>query len=181
MNVPLPLLIFNPVTLHVSVWVEIALPLPIKTVLCVTLHVSVWVEMSIRPTFACESVSRSTWACELKCMYQVGTLQNQLSRSTWACELKLQCRPRRLWTHTSRSTWACELKCFEYIIIIYSFCHAPRERVSWNARYKSVPIKCWVTLHVSVWVEIQFSRCQEIFQPSRSTWACELKFQRFAA
>ena len=32
--------------------------------------------------------------------------------------------------------------------------HAPRERVSWNYNYYSLKILYYVTLHVSVWVEI---------------------------
>ena len=32
--------------------------------------------------------------------------------------------------------------------------HAPRERVSWNANKSAKPLLLFVTLHVSVWVEI---------------------------
>ena len=55
-----------PVTLHVSVWVEIlfvsfsALSRP------VTLHVSVWVEILVMIILLSLPWSRSTWACELK-------------------------------------------------------------------------------------------------------------------
>ena len=54
----------------------------------------------------------------------------------------------------SRSTWACELKFQQYAE--YDRCngHAPRERVSWNNSEFPTTITIWVTLHVSVWVEI---------------------------
>ena len=78
-------------------------------------------------------------------------------------------------------------------------CHAPRERVSWNLLpYRAQMFELNVTLHVSVWVEIEkfgytsWTDCVtlhvrvwvEIFcllhksfmGGSRSTWACELKF-----
>ena len=56
----------NVVTLHVSVWVEIALSACPVSASMVTLHVSVWVEI-IKTTEAAEfHTSRSTWACELK-------------------------------------------------------------------------------------------------------------------
>ena len=76
--------------------------------------------------------------------------------------------------------------------------HAPRERVSWNRLSKSGDELQFVTLHVSVWVEIvgwqnhhqkhivtlHVSVWVEIWDSSqairtfmsRSTWACELKF-----
>ena len=76
--------------------------------------------------------------------------------------------------------------------------HAPRERVSWNPCAVLSPLPCCVTLHVSVWVEIlrtQFapntaqvtlhvsvwveisaSPINFLYHSSRSTWACELKY-----
>ena len=54
-------------------------------------------------------------------------------------------------------------------------CHAPRERVSWN---KIQDVRCKalrVTLHVSVWVEIEKFGHASRAHWSRSTWACELK------
>ena len=78
------------VTLHVSVWVEMEYdegtievenghaPRERVSWNCkldayqqdldgVTLHVSVWVEISVVWIFRLEFLSRSTWACELKC------------------------------------------------------------------------------------------------------------------
>ena len=76
--------------------------------------------------------------------------------------------------------------------------HAPRERVSWNRRYLqteelsqvTLHVSVWVemplrdmmwtkrlvTLHVSVWVEIPLKLLVLLPPRSRSTWACELKF-----
>ena len=57
------------------------------------------------------------------------------------------------------TTWACELKFCLWMVWQNIWCHAPRERVSWNfvlslhMRYQDV------TLHVSVWVEIKFFHC----------------------
>ena len=41
-------------------------------------------------------------------------------------------------------------------------CHAPRERVSWNLVPNIFPYISPVTLHVSVWVEIQFRAHQQL-------------------
>ena len=58
-------------------------------------------------------------------------------------------------------------------------CHAPRERVSWNIQRRSLPFDISVTLHVSVWVEIELADQVAICDVrSRSTWACELKYQK---
>ena len=77
------------------------------------------------------------------------------SRSTWACELKSIWSRQTLEEKPSRSTWACELKCKN---------HVPR----------TYPQN--VTLHVSVWVEIETCEILLSVKVSRSTWACELKF-----
>ena len=98
----------------------------------VTLHVSVWVEMDFQKLLTVFGLSRSTWACELKCsneptsLYCVGHAP----------------RERVSWNLQSRWCW------------YHWWSHAPRERVSWN----SIPLQnrqeLLVTLHVSVWVEI---------------------------
>ena len=100
------------VTLHVSVWVEIkstriwlkslqghaprervswntADTLNWKNAL-VTLHVSVWVEIDLANQYNRDVMSRSTWACELKCRNPTTLLRLFPSRSTWACELKFR-------------------------------------------------------------------------------------------
>ena len=94
---------------------------------------SVWVEMPFNHGFLFSTMSRSTWACELKFRDKVADLQLAQSRSTWACELKF-------------------LHSFERLSTEYS--HAPRERVSWNQRGLIRWLMTEVTLHVSVWVEI---------------------------
>ena len=141
----------------------------------VTLHVSVWVEIALNYISSQNIQSRSTWACELKC------------NSLQFCYL----------IQASRSTWACELKCLCGVVMWFSACHAPRERVSWNIIYNAhKPLATshaprervsWnrqlrqrggnreVTLHVSVWVEIISKTFLSICFESRSTWACELK------
>ena len=77
-----------PVTLHVSVWVEIWQRLKRFAGFYVTLHVSVWVEIIIIFKIWTFYMSRSTWACELKCSYGILGDYFNPSRSTWACELK---------------------------------------------------------------------------------------------
>ena len=147
------------VTLHVSVWVEIWTFVNWQFLHIVTLHVSVWVEICFNITaLPFSSLSRSTWACELKspdvpnkheqvivtlhvsvwveipfkaCLHILA-----MSRSTWACELKCA---RFLVISTScksRSTWACELKYPMGEIGTVTLRHAPRERVSWNMQRK---------------------------------------------
>ena len=123
-------------------------------------------------------MSRSTWACELKCnasvisffsvfvtlhvsvwveiSYRLMYASRKLSRSTWACELKYihgSCGHTSPW---SRSTWACELKFRHTGLQPRRYSHAPRERVSWNLKIE--------------WERVQTKK-------SRSTWACELKFK----
>ena len=56
----------KPVTLHVSVWVEIDNVAKAISAALVTLHVSVWVEMNFVAAQVYLFESRSTWACELK-------------------------------------------------------------------------------------------------------------------
>ena len=98
------------VTLHVSVWVEIKFQLLVVHLSNVTLHVSVWVEMHIAKKVNTPIKSRSTWACELKCLLPI----------FWRTAGR------------SRSTWACELKSLSLFNVKSKSCHAPRERVSWN-------------------------------------------------
>ena len=165
--------------------------------------------------------SRSTWACELKFFKQCMLFCTISSRSTWACELKLLNLPKMCNTFPSRSTWACELKlkssCLAHAVIQsrstwaceLKFCigfggvcnasHAPRERVSWNINnlitfnrvFVTLHVSVWVeincsgdcilsilvTLHVSVWVEIEEFYSYKHLSMSRSTWACELKLR----
>ena len=170
----------------------------------VTLHVSVWVEILNRERSDHLAWSRSTWACELKSYrYLFLTLTVPKSRSTWACELKFWIYNAASAPAASRSTWACELKLTVPISgNVYGQSHAPRERVSWNPRvwrrYSSgsghAPRErvSWnncilgdfcasvVTLHVSVWVEIALYALGAGRLRSRSTWACELKFHASA-
>ena len=79
-----------------------------------------------------------------------------MSRSTWACELKLSLslcwivltghapRERVSWNLLSLAQLGLDRR------------HAPRERVSWNFLNTSFWREKCVTLHVSVWVEIEF-------------------------
>ena len=181
---------------------------------------SVWVEIGSQLYQALTYPrSRSTWACELKFLLQSNRKIKNRSRSTWACELKSSINRVSNLPFWSRSTWACELKSFSCPAVSSLGCHAPRERVSWNyecswhsawwVRHAPRERVSWnhyiitsllpqsVTLHVSVWVEMQYS-CGQVFWPqvtlhvsvwveivvlgisvtgnkSRSTWACELK------
>ena len=83
-----------------------------------------------------------------------------LSRSTWACELKSERSSFSGMVIASRSTWACELKCPYHSLSAYLWSgHAPRERVSWNVSTYFSTGFLYVTLHVSVWVEILFLLC----------------------
>ena len=99
----------------------------------VTLHVSVWVEIWTLLQISAVAQSRSTWACELKC-------------STYFPTNKVPCHAPR--ERVSWNTWSDKRH-------KASSSHAPRERVSWNDNVTKVKIYNNVTLHVSVWVEIQ--------------------------
>ena len=120
------------VTLHVSVWVEISSSVRLEMINLVTLHVSVWVEI---------------WVMSVKRTQDPVTLHV----SVW---VEILIPKSILPQHLSRSTWACELKCGNIHQNMFSFCHAPRERVSWNFLMILLPFQIFVTLHVSVWVEI---------------------------
>ena len=167
------------VTLHVSVWVEIIISE--KMILwksTVTLHVSVWVEIQcyFKEAYPDEE-SRSTWACELKCLWfgkgkiwgERHAPRERVSWNVFPSPVAIEICPVTLhvsvWveicyhiTHKrlsrSRSTWACELKSFLCYLLVVTLCHAPRERVSWNILIECLLCALIVTLHVSVWVEI---------------------------
>ncbi len=142
--------------------------------------------------------SRSTWACELKFQtkqkmpYEFSHAPRE--RVSWnEKHLAVNCSEER---HAPRErvSWNSDV----FAQIGGEGRHAPRERVSWNwqssskkwkhARSRSTwacELKFWkarqaerhdVTLHVSVWVEIQIlHRVRQRDNASRSTWACELK------
>ena len=89
---------------------------------------------------------------------------SQKSRSTWACELKCFLVISTSCKTTSRSTWACELKCIVLVEIIPVFA---------------------VTLHVSVWVEIQcpLKLCDSIYRHApreRVSWNSSISSNIFA-
>ena len=142
----------------------------------VTLHVSVWVEIGFQSSLTSFSLSRSTWACELKFTINHLYIKVISSRSTWACELKshpqqaLHWRKRHAprervsWNipfvmpyrlevgHAPRErvSWNCKKERERE----EQEGHAPRERVSWNVISPPKYSSHHVTLHVSVWVEI---------------------------
>ena len=145
----------------------------------VTLHVSVWVEMILITAlglFFCGHAPRERVSWNRESTQRIFT---RMSRSTWACELKF--KDLSIWVNalmTSRSTWACELKSFYSDRETKITRHAPRERVSWNVILSLLTKNFWkVTLHVSVWVEIWIFLRWNQFIASRSTWACELKYK----
>ena len=76
----------------------------------------------------------------------------------------------------SRSTWACELKLGLALQTMQASRHAPRERVSWNKQLYNGNPSVMVTLHVSVWVEMELCHLWHKNRRSRSTWACESIF-----
>ena len=142
--------------------------------------------------------SRSTWACELKLKLIWVFLVSPMSRSTWACELKYTSHRRRSLSLTVTlhvSVWV-EIRFSRYQGIFqprhaprervswndratrarfFPYSHAPRERVSWNILGVYILWIIFVTLHVSVWVEMFSSAVCGVVSTSRSTWACELK------
>ena len=99
----------------------------------------------------------------------------------------------------SRSTWACELKSHWYTSTCFLFCHAPRERVSWNLWIRTfwdmqsghaprervswnvfpTVAPCTLLGHAPrervSWNDTATVNSYN-FVLSRSTWACELKY-----
>ena len=186
------------VTLHVSVWVEIdSSPVPEvnNTGHAPRERVSWNLMWDVRDSVG--QTSRSTWACELK-FHECGKLcwafrhapRERVSwnwiysriptpkpchapreRVSWNkcrpdCRTDLKChapRERVSWNHLAHTKHYVKL------------CHAPRERVSWNSQDNGKSEMQAVTLHVSVWVEIQRYIHGLATTLSRSTWACELK------
>ena len=144
----------KPVTLHVSVWVEILNRKGVIMCFMVTLHVSVWVEMRYLSISSVMLVSRSTWACELKFNVRWNYVIISMSRSTWACELKYGClcHAQSFCGHAPRErvSWNSAVE----VCNSAAAGHAPRERVSWNRPWWHLWRPIRVTLHVSVWVEI---------------------------
>ena len=138
-----------------SVWVEITLLFHNWQTDFVTLHVSVWVEIAF-VAFDHSVVAghapreRVSWNftfrnCEI----------TTASRSTWACELKcMVCNANpRVTSHAPRERVSWNLSRFVNTAEVYR--HAPRERVSWNLTNLIVLSMIQVTLHVSVWVEMK--------------------------
>ena len=165
------------VTLHVSVWVEMDdCGVPIIE-LSVTLHVSVWVEITEKTWMWCVRGSRSTWACELKCIYKscivIGVSHAPRERVSWNWIVYHYARKQIGHAPRERVSWNCRISLFK--AVSYKS-HAPRERVSWNNFQLPFKLRNAVTLHVSVWVEISCHKNKETSFTSRSTWACELKF-----
>ena len=142
----------------------------------VTLHVSVWVEIKNARIIFNTISSRSTWACELKLNRSWPIRNWNSSRSTWACELKFDKSDSFIndTSHAPRERVSWNFLSWNNFLSDYS--HAPRERVSWNLKWKTLRKRKQVTLHVSVWVEMLRMSANSSMWSSRSTWACELKF-----
>ena len=165
--------------------------------LSVTLHVSVWVVISVSCFWTGVIWSRSTWACELK--YASLLIRKKVDshapreRVSWNGYAINQNsiipshapRERVSWNAINQTTLCAihshaprERVSWNYVVDqtgLNELRHAPRERVSWNCRWRKYAPFMWVTLHVSVWVEINYKNPCEKNLTSRSTWACELK------
>ena len=163
----------------------------------VTLHVSVWVEMQKlvieRIKTRCHAPrERVSW--NIIKVYKQNKKKGHAPRERVSWNIVDGCRVTTedvtlhvsVWVEifnassttiegVSRSTWACELKLDSVLLSFSLNRHAPRERVSWNNSEFPTTITIWVTLHVSVWVEIWIFLRWNQFIASRSTWACELK------
>ena len=146
------------VTLHVSVWVEIYHLISKHILKKVTLHVSVWVE--------------------IVCLAQTqDNIQVTLHVSVWV-EITVSLTPSDILQVTLHvSVWV-EIQ----FLLIFQVCLIVTLHVSvWVEISLFYPFSQSgeVTLHVSVWVEILRVYWKLMTMSSRSTWACELKCQRF--
>ena len=153
-----PLFLLNSyVTLHVSVWVEMKNQQKLKATWTVTLHVSVWVEIAMQKV-RCEMPDghapreRVSWNYIAFQTYLRQHRHAPRERVSWNCRLGTQLLFLLRHAPRERVSWNWT------ILFLWAFvnCHAPRERVSWNS-FRNV-------FHFSIIM-------------SRSTWACELKYQ----
>ena len=169
----------------------------------VTLHVSVWVEMREKKVLGCRDGrhaprERVSWNLIESKPIMRQDRHAPRERVSWNYMLFCQNHIYKCHAPRERVSWNC-------IIGVEVLCiarHAPRERVSWNTtaygKTKSNTVtlhvsvwveivNCWfptfqhfVTLHVSVWVEIsKVGAYIYTSAKSRSTWACELKCEKF--
>ena len=122
-----------PVTLHVSVWVEIGFKHFFGCFNPVTLHVSVWVEMNFFGSILkcrCHAPrERVSW----NSLQSVDKTEEEVTLHVSVWVEILPSKAVRT-SSRSRSTWACELKWLQFLCAEYSLSHAPRERVSWNVQ-----------------------------------------------
>ena len=146
------------VTLHVSVWVEIYFKVSSVPKDVVTLHVSVWVEITSSPAFRHSlrvTLHVSVWV-EIwfdKVLYLL--LNVTLHVSVWV-EIRILKHDNLDPCHAPRErvSW----NALARIYFPNASCHAPRERVSWNEKSGYKKGDKTVTLHVSVWVEMLIGR-----------------------
>ena len=77
-------------------------------------------------------------------------------RVSWNFQMLLVFFPFRSHAPRERVSWNCKVK----LKLIVLSGHAPRERVSWNVSNHYLLSNLLVTLHVSVWVEMQIFTIQ---------------------
>ena len=99
--------------------------------------------------------SRSTWACELKSrkrniLWTVAKSHAPRERVSWNYQKAAERNDGIGHAPRERVSWNDD---FERLSKMLTG-HAPRERVSWNDSYNIHMAQYFVTLHVSVWVEI---------------------------
>ena len=122
--------------------------------------------------------SRSTWACELKCI-QIDFFSHSnvvtLHVSVWVEIQTRQDINREIRVTLHVSVWvempviATKSCIFDVTLHVSVWVEMP---------FSCTPLKAVsVTLHVSVWVEISVSEDGTVVAKSRSTWACELKLK----
>ena len=123
------------------------------------------------------NMSRSTWACELKYLIWIG-LSNKEShapreRVSWNCDTVKKMLSFISHAPRERVSW----NLTKLFCLIRKCCHAPRERVSWNAEiYVVNQFTPWSRSTWACELKYQGHRTRYGGLPSRSTWACELKF-----
>ena len=169
---------FKVVTLHVSVWVEIARGERRSRFPSVTLHVSVWVEMFLNliPLLTrLVTLHVSVWV-EIHCKIMVSALSTvTLHVSVWVEMIVFYHNFIRFVSHAPRErvSW----NDFAYCVSQKVFSHAPRERVSWNAHVNDIfeILRCHAPRERVSWNPCWTADYRQTTL-SRSTWACELKF-----
>ena len=144
----------------------------------VSLFVRLWVEIYLQTNMSLNTLSASSWGCELKYSIPLFQKEKRKSASSWGCELK--------WELSHGSHYRSHVSLFVRLWVEMSNCISPgrcyhrqplREAVSWNRTdliASPIPLSQPLREAVSWNIRIMFERNWR--WESASSWGCELKW-----